>query len=108
MFARAAPAGSRQLRTSWRTNGAIHAWATRAPDNAIRVVLINDSPSRARLVAVRIPGAHPPATLVRLTAAGLRATHGVALQTQGTQLQAVDDAYLIRLPGPSAAMLTIP
>jgi hypothetical protein len=45
---------------------------------------------------------------VRLTAAGLRATHGVALQTQGTQLQAVDDAYLIRLPGPSAAMLTIP
>jgi hypothetical protein len=51
MFAQAAPAGSRLLKLSGTTRGALRAWATLAPDRHVRVVLINTNTARAQLVA---------------------------------------------------------
>jgi hypothetical protein len=123
MFAQAAPAGSRLLKLSGTTQGTLRAWATRAPDRHVRVVLINTAKARAQLVAVRVPSAAGPAALERLTAPAVSAESGVTIGGQsfgsatstgllaGTaHLAAVspaDGAYRVRLPAASAAMLTL-
>jgi hypothetical protein len=122
MFARAVPPGARMLSLSGAL-GDVRAWATRAPDGTIHIVLINDDTARTRTVAVRIPGAGGPATLERLRASGITARTGVTLggQTYGTAtttgrlagrsaIAAVTNtagAYVVRLPQASAAMLTL-
>ena len=123
MFVQAAPRGSRLLEVTG-ANGAIRAWATRAPDGRIRVVLINDGTVRPQVVAVRVGrNAHGAATLERLEAPGVWATRGVTLagQSFGPQTRTgllagasrepavspVAGTYLVRLPAASAAMLTL-
>jgi hypothetical protein len=122
LFAQAAPPGARLLRTSGAL-GNVKAWATRAPDGTLRVVLINDYTAQPRTVTVRIPGAHGVATLERLRGKGISATTGVTLggQTFGsststgtlaghsaiTTVQKTAAGYVVKLPRASAAMLTI-
>jgi hypothetical protein len=130
MFAQAAPPGSRLLRTSGVAAAHIQAWATRATDGTMRVVLINQS-ARARVVAVRpwskqlTPASAPrPAELERLIAPSIRSRGGITLGGQtfgaatGTGLLAghkeVDSlapwrgAYAVALRAHSAVLLTIP
>ncbi|HTU87920.1 MAG TPA: glycosyl hydrolase family 79 C-terminal domain-containing protein [Solirubrobacteraceae bacterium] len=122
MFAQAAPAGSSLLRLSGSL-GSVRAWATRAPDGTIHIVLINDYAGQSRTVAVRIAGAGQPAVLERLQAKSLSATTGVTLggQTFGsatktgmlagrstlTNVSQTGGAYVVRVPQGSAAMLTL-
>jgi Glycosyl hydrolase family 79 C-terminal beta domain/Glycosyl hydrolase family 30 beta sandwich domain len=122
MFAQAAPPGSRLLRTSGSL-GNVRAWATRAPDGAVHVVLINEYTAQSRTVTVRIPGARGSATLERLRGKGISATTGVTLggQTYGTATRTgtlaghstvtsvgrKNGAYVVKLPRASAAMLTL-
>ena len=123
MFAQAAPPGARLLRTSGAL-GDVRAWATRAPDGTIHVVLINDYTAQARTIALHIAGATAAATLERLRAPGVTARTGVTLGGQGfgtatttgllsgrsaiTSVDSVTGAYAVRRPPASAAMLTIP
>ena len=122
MFARAAPPGSRLLSVSRPAGGAVDTWATRATDGTLRVVLGN-SGSGPRTLAIRVPGAHGNATLTRLTAAGPSATSGVTLggQSFGSQTSTGalagpaqrasvpedDGRYVVELPPASAAMLVL-
>jgi Glycosyl hydrolase family 79 C-terminal beta domain len=120
MFAQAAPPGARLLRTSGSL-GSVRAWATRAPDGTVRVVLINEYTEQSRTVTVRIPGARGPATLERLRGKGITATTGTTLggQTFGAATGTLSGhsaiatlapghgGYSVKLPRASAAMLTI-
>ncbi|HEY6396488.1 MAG TPA: glycosyl hydrolase family 79 C-terminal domain-containing protein [Solirubrobacteraceae bacterium] len=122
MFARAAPHGSRLLQTS-STNQAVRAWATRAPDGSVRVVLINGDPTKPHHLSVRVTGSPVQATLERLQAPSASATTGVTLggQSFGAQThtgllagQSTDSAisptggaYSVLMPAASAAMLTL-
>jgi hypothetical protein len=122
MFAQAAPAGSRLLQLAWRPPAGTRAWATRAPDGHVRIVLINRQ-SGSQTVHVRIPSMRGSATLERLQAPSVRSTSGVSLGGQSfgsdttTGLLAgprqlptvapVAGRYTVTLPGYSAAMLTL-
>jgi hypothetical protein len=121
LFAQAAPAGARLLRVTPTGSGAVKAWAARAPDGHRRVVLINKSATKTRLVDVRVSGATGAATLERLTAPGMQARTGVTLGGHGFgattttgQLSPADSItvlpvggyYVVKLPPASAAMLT--
>jgi hypothetical protein len=122
MFAQAAPAGSRLLRVVSSSHGPLRAWATRAPDHHIRVLLINDSLTSSALAVVRTPVAPGPASLERLRAASVSATSGVTLggrtfgAATGTGALAPPvpqsvaprgGAYSVTLPAGSAALLTL-
>jgi hypothetical protein len=123
LFTQAAPAGSRLLRVSG-ASGPVRAWATRAPDERTRVVLINDDPRRSQSLTVRVPAGHAAsASVERLLAPSLRSTVGVTLggqsfgpttttgQLAGTQqvtaIKLHGDAYTLSLPAGSAALLTL-
>lgn len=128
MFAQAAPPGARLLAVSPGGVAGLHAWATRASDGTIRVVLINEG-SRADTVALRLRdttvtgGAASAAigTLERLQAPSTAATGGVTLAGQGfgattglpagrRETSAVASAhgeYRVSVPAGSAAMLTL-
>jgi hypothetical protein len=124
MFAQAAPAGSRLLAISGTAGADVDAWATRAPDGTIHVVLINDDTRHSHAVAVELPSAGGPATLEWLRAPSIGALSGVTLggQSFGAQTDTgllagapvtasvapVAGEYLVRLPVASAAMLTLP
>jgi hypothetical protein len=124
MFAQAAPAGSRLLAISAAAGADVDAWATSAPSGYIHVVLINDDTRHARSVNVRIPSGSGPATLERLQAPSVEAQSGVTLGGQSfgpqtdtgqlagtpstTSVTPVAGDYAVRLPGASAAMLTLP
>jgi hypothetical protein len=120
LFTRAAPPGSRLLRAEGRRPAWLRLWATRAPDGVIRLVAIDDSPTRAATLAVPAPAVPARASVERLTAPSLRARSGVALGAQrfgpsGTPLGTLRDPavspvggrYLLRLPAASAALLTL-
>jgi hypothetical protein len=123
MFAQAAPPGSTLLRVSGPL-GNVRAWATRAPDGTLHVVLINDYTAQSRTVAVRLAGARGVATLERLRGTGITARTGETIggQTFGastttglptgrstaTTVAPVQGAYVVALPRASAAMLTLP
>jgi hypothetical protein len=123
MFARAAPAGSRLLRVVSSSPGPLRAWATRAADRTVRVLLINDSLSSSAQAVVRTPIVPGPASLQRLRASSAYATSGVTLggRTFGSATttgvlapplsQSVTPsggAYSVTLPAGSAALLTLP
>ncbi len=122
MFTQAAAPGSRLLLT--RANrGPLRSWAVQAPDNSIRVVLINDSLSRTRWVLVRPPRTGRGAGLERLEAPSAFARDGVTLGGQSFRAQTATGrlagrrvvfalrpsggGYTVRVPAASAAMLTI-
>jgi hypothetical protein len=123
MFAQAAPAGSRLLHVVSSSQGPLRAWATRAPDHRVRVLLINDSLTSSAQAVVRTPVAPGPASLERLRASSAYATAGLTLggRTFGAATgsgvlappvaQAVAPragAYSVTLPAGSAALLTLP
>lgn len=125
MFARAAPPGARLLRTHAPPGAgdALRIWATRGTGGTVRIVLINDSPSRAVTLAIRPPGGGTGATLQRLLAPRLGATHGVTIAGQGfgsatatgvltgnpgvSTLAPIQGRYVVRMPAASAGLLTI-
>ena len=121
MFARAAPAGSRLVKT---TGGApaLRVWSTVARNGATRIVLINEA-AHARVVVVHAPERAPLAGYQALRAPGLRATANVSLggasfgsatatgrlpAARRIMVRAARGAYVLRLPAASAAMLTVP
>jgi hypothetical protein len=121
LFAQAAPPGSRLLGVSGGA-GNVRAWATRARDGTIRVVLINDS-LHQRAVVLREPVPARWAAYEALRAPGLGATHGISLG--GADFGAATETgilpgprrifvrgrqgvYALRLPAASAIMLTVP
>ena len=122
MFAQAAPPGSRLLRTSGSL-GDVKPWATRAPDGAVHVVLINNDIAQPHRLTVRVPGVRGAATLERLRGKGISATTGVTLggQSFGTStttgtltghpaldtIRPSSSGYVVELPRASAAMLTL-
>jgi hypothetical protein len=122
MFAQAAPAGSRLLSVAGTQRGRVHGWATRAPGGQVRVVLINTRP-QARTLTIRVRGGGARATVERLLAPSLRARTGVTIGGQSfTATSAVGvpsgqaeiehvarwrGAYRVRVPGASAALLTV-
>jgi hypothetical protein len=79
LFAQAAPPHARLLLVRHAGSHAIRAWATRAPDGAVRVLLINDSLHGAHTVVVRPPPGAATATLIRLRGASAAARTGVTL-----------------------------
>jgi hypothetical protein len=123
MFARAAPTGSRLLRTYPASSQALRIWATRASSGTVRVAVINDSPTGTLVLAIRPPRVAGAATLERLTAPTLRSGKGVRIagQTFGdttmtaeltgsndtATLQPIQHRYVIELPPASAALLSI-
>ncbi len=122
MFAQAAPPGARLLSLTGAL-GSVRAWATRAPDGTVHVVLINEYTTQSRTVAVRVPGAVGTAVLERLLAPSISARTGVTLggKTFGTAtatgtlagrsmaaiVRKTSRGYVVTLPRASAAMLTI-
>ncbi len=122
MFSRAAPRGSLLLKTS-SGNPAVRAWATRAPDGTVRIVLINGDPTSSHVISVRVSGPPVPATLERLLAPSASATGGVTLAGQSFAAQThsglltgpvtnpvispTGGAYSVSLPAASAAMLAL-
>ena len=125
MFAQAAPPGSRLLTIQMpgAAASAIKAWATRARDGTVRVVLINEAAGQ-RVVDLRAPAAHSTSgRLEQLLAPSLTARRGVTLggQSFGTQthtgdlagrsrihtVASIKGAYVVTLAPDSAAMLTI-
>jgi hypothetical protein len=122
MFAQAAPAGSHLLSTS-ATTGEARAWATRVPGGQIHVVLINDDTVHPQKFVVRVLGAGGTATLERLQAPSVHATHGITLGGRGfgahtttgeltepsqtVTLSPRAGAFVVEMPAASAAMLTL-
>ncbi len=122
MFAQAAPPRARMLDLTGSL-GNVRAWATRAPDGTVHVVLINESTTQSRTVAVRVPGSGGPGTLERLLAGSISSRTGVTLggrtfgtaTTTGTlagrstvtRVSRTGRGYVVTLPRASAAMLTI-
>jgi hypothetical protein len=138
MFARAAPPGARLLSVKvgraaspatglsrgTASKSALTAWATRAPDGTVRVVLINVSTARSQLVFVRAPTTGATANVQRLRAPSVSSSSGVTLAGQSfgantssgrlggdqrtVSLDAVAGGYVVSLPAASAALVTIP
>jgi hypothetical protein len=81
LFARAFPPGARLLPVT-AASGPVKVWATRGPDGAVRVVLINKQAGTPMQVKMQLPGVSTAATAQTLTAPGLKATHGVTLAGQ--------------------------
>ncbi|HEX4008649.1 MAG TPA: glycosyl hydrolase family 79 C-terminal domain-containing protein [Solirubrobacteraceae bacterium] len=122
MFAQAAPPGSRLLSVAGAQRAKVDAWATRAPQGQVRVVLI-DTRSQGRTLAVRIHDGGASATVERLLAPSLRARSGVTIGGQSftatstvgipsgqAEIERVArwrGAYRVRIPGASASLLTI-
>jgi hypothetical protein len=122
MFAQATPPGSRLLGLAGKPAAGLSAWATKATDGQMRVVLINKSLDQTQVVRVRLPSIAGSATLERLQApsAGARteitlggqgfgaetATGRLADPSGGTSVTATARGYRISLPTASAAMLT--
>jgi hypothetical protein len=124
MFAQAVPPGSRLLRAPGPSSGRVGVWATRDGGGTTRVVLVNDSATHARTVALRVPDARGPAALERMTAPSLKATGGVTLAGRsfgaGTHTGALDGPprtsrvdpvsgrFVVAVGPASAALLTLP
>jgi hypothetical protein len=123
MFAKAAPPGSRLLTVGGDDGSAISAWATKALDGTIRVVLINKDLAKTQVIKVRMPVSAGTAKLERLQAPSAVATSGETLAGQSIAAQSVTGAlqgptrtdsvepdgssYTVSLPAASAALLTL-
>jgi hypothetical protein len=125
LFAQAAPPGSQILSLSGRAATNVRAWATRAPDGTIRVVLINDGATRSVTIAVRSTRADATegaATVEALEAPGLASSRGVTLggasfgpstttgyiAPQTTRLPPTRGDYVVAVHPASAALITLP
>jgi hypothetical protein len=122
MFAKAVPPGAHLARLSQSSTAPIQAWATRATDGTIRVVVINLG-TQQNTVAVNAGATGGPGVLERLEGSSLTTTYGVTLggQTFGTETTTGRLAgrrstskvtprrhdYVFTMPALSAAMLTI-
>jgi hypothetical protein len=122
MFSRAAPTGSHLLATT-SSNAAVRAWATKARNGTVRIVLINDDMSSPHTMSVGVSGATSQATEEQLLAPSVRATSGVTLGGQsfaspthtglltGQRVTATvspsSGVYTVRLAAGSAALLTL-
>ncbi len=122
MFAQAARPGARLVRLSKSGTAKIQAWATRAVDGTVRVVIINLGNHR-HTVALDTGTASGPGTLERLEGSSLTTTYGVKLggQTFGSEtstgrlagrrrtaiVKSDGGDYVVGMPALSAAMLTI-
>lgn len=122
MFSQAAPGGSHLLNTS-SDDPAVRAWATRARDGTIRILLINDDLSSSHAVSLHVPGPPVPAQEEQLLAPSVGATKGVTLggqsfaspthtgvlagQSVTPTLTPTSGVYSVRLPAASAALLTL-
>jgi hypothetical protein len=82
MFTQAAPPGSQLLPVSDAASKTVELWATIAPDNAIRAVLINDAGAPQTVLLHAPAGATGPATAERLLAPSLTATSAITLAGQ--------------------------
>jgi hypothetical protein len=82
MFNRAAPPGSRLLRTREAGSGDVRSWAALAPGRIANVVLINASQRGAHAALVHMPRSAGPATLDRLSAPHADSTGGVSIAGQ--------------------------
>jgi hypothetical protein len=123
LFAQAAPPGARLLRLSTKLPSGVRAWATKAPDGHVRVLLINDHVSGSQAVHLHLPGTGGPASAEALRAPSINATSGITLggQSFGAQtstgilagastVQTVapsGGAYNLTLPAASALLLTL-
>ncbi len=121
LFARAAPPGSHLVPVAGARPTTLKAWATASGDGSVRVVLINKDPSRAHVVAIRVPGALGSAMLTRLQAPDVHARAGVTLgghgfgaetdsgtlSSDGERVGAAAGRYTIAVPAGTAALLTI-
>ncbi|HLH64105.1 MAG TPA: glycosyl hydrolase family 79 C-terminal domain-containing protein [Solirubrobacteraceae bacterium] len=134
LFAQAAPPGSRLLAVSAGPDRAgrrgmrglpatLSAWATRARDGTLRILLIDKSASRSRTVILRLaPGAGPVATVERMLAPSVSSRGGVTLggrsygaETATGVLGAPLDSSVpvaagrvtVTLPAASAALVTV-
>lgn len=121
MFAQAFPPGARLLSVS-APSGPLKVWATRAPDNTIRVALINNDLANSYSVKVEIPNASGSVKESALLAPSYSATDAVTLggesfgvdTTTGKlfgspQIRTVPSAaggYSVAMPPASAVLLT--
>ena len=119
----AAPPGARLLRLSTQLPSGVRAWATKAPDGHVRVLLINDHASGSQAVHLHLPGTGGPASAEALRAPSINATSGITLggqsfgaQTSTGRLAGRPDSapvataqgrYAVSLPAASAAMLVL-
>ncbi len=124
LFAQAAPAGARLLSVS-RTgaDAGLSAWATRARDHHVRIVVINKSQTTRKTVSLRLPaGATGTATVERMLAPSAHATKGVTLggRTYGSstatgtmdtpevaQARITRGRIALSMPRASAALVTV-
>ena len=89
------------------------------PSGAVRVVIVNPSPSAAADITVQVRGHGGPASVQRLTGPSLGATSGVSLAGAGvkvdgtwtpltdTPLAGSADGVHVHVPAATAALLTI-
>jgi hypothetical protein len=124
MFTQAAPAGARLLPVSNATHPDTRVWATLGRDDAVRVLVINDSIGSGASVRVRNPAGYGrrAGTIERLRArGGAYATTGVTLGGRSFGVTSTGvlptpvtrrvrrraGAYAVKLPPASAALLTL-
>ncbi|MEO6859695.1 MAG: glycosyl hydrolase family 79 C-terminal domain-containing protein, partial [Solirubrobacteraceae bacterium] len=122
LFTRAAPPGSKLLPTLHRGPSSLRIWTTRGPGGRERVLVINDSPRRSLVVAVRLPGTPGAAAVARLTAPSVSSKRGVTLAGQSfgdqtstgilsgtvrtTTIAPTQGRFVVSLPAASAALLS--
>lgn len=120
MFARAVPRGARLLPVAGATS-TLRAWATKAPNGRLRVLLINDA-GHPQALTLNVSGG-ATAVVQRLQAPGVRATGHITIAGQDfarntttgrltghfstTLLHRRGGAFAVRLPGASAELLTL-
>jgi Glycosyl hydrolase family 79 C-terminal beta domain len=123
LFVQAFPPGARLLPVTTSPSGPLKAWATRAPDGKVRVVLINKDLSTPYQVQLQVPGAQASAQLERLLARSASSRSGVKLggRTFGSETRTgtlpgrpltetvvpASGTYSIMVPAASAALLTL-
>ena len=120
-FAQAAPAGSRLARLAGALPAGVSAYATVGPGRSMHYVLVNAGAARATVRLVP-PWAGATARLSRLSAPGPESTGAVTLGGQSidpttgalsgrskiTTLAAAAGAFVVALPGYSAAIVSVP
>ena len=123
MFAQAAPPGARLVRLSKSATAQVQAWATRATNGTLRVVIMNLG-THTDSVALDARTASNAGTLERLEGSSLSTQYGMRLggQTFGSEtstgrlagqrrtatVRSEGGYYFVGLPALSAAMLTVP
>jgi hypothetical protein len=124
MFASAAPPGSRLVQTSSSDQTLLPAWATRAGDGVVRVLLTNDSLDAAATATITPPAGDAAgyATVERLRAKSAYATAGITLGGHGfgaktttgalpapatTMVHPSQGVYHVQIPAASSALVTI-